>query len=124
MKLQDPANEVTVVERNRPYDTFGWGVVFSDATMQNPTPGRPRVGQTIVDAASATGMTSRSTTRTAASAPAGTVSSASAASTCSTSCRRACEEVGVKLVFETSVQDDQQTAIDYDADLVIASRRR
>jgi anthraniloyl-CoA monooxygenase len=24
-----------VVERNRPYDTFGWGVVFSDATMDN-----------------------------------------------------------------------------------------
>jgi len=23
-----------VVERNRPYDTFGWGVVFSDATME------------------------------------------------------------------------------------------
>ena len=24
-----------MVERNRPYDTFGWGVVFSDATMDN-----------------------------------------------------------------------------------------
>jgi anthraniloyl-CoA monooxygenase len=24
-----------VVERNKPYDTFGWGVVFSDATMDN-----------------------------------------------------------------------------------------
>jgi hypothetical protein len=24
-----------VIERNRPYDTFGWGVVFSDATMAN-----------------------------------------------------------------------------------------
>ncbi|GAI41038.1 unnamed protein product, partial [marine sediment metagenome] len=35
MKLQDPSNEVYVVERNRPYDTFGWGVVFSDATMDN-----------------------------------------------------------------------------------------
>jgi 4-hydroxybenzoyl-CoA thioesterase len=22
-------------ERNRPYDTFGWGVVFSDATLEN-----------------------------------------------------------------------------------------
>ncbi|HET7866000.1 MAG TPA: bifunctional salicylyl-CoA 5-hydroxylase/oxidoreductase, partial [Burkholderiaceae bacterium] len=35
MKQQDPAHQVTVVERNKPYDTFGWGVVFSDQTMQN-----------------------------------------------------------------------------------------
>jgi anthraniloyl-CoA monooxygenase len=33
MKKLDPGHDVTVVERNRPYDTFGWGVVFSDATM-------------------------------------------------------------------------------------------
>ena len=33
MKKLDPSHEITVVERNRPYDTFGWGVVFSDATM-------------------------------------------------------------------------------------------
>ncbi len=33
MKKLHPAHHVTVVERNRPYDTFGWGVVFSDATM-------------------------------------------------------------------------------------------
>ena len=33
MKQQDPTHDITVVERNRPYDTFGWGVVFSDATM-------------------------------------------------------------------------------------------
>src|SRR5690606_23361357 len=35
MKLHDPGNEVTIVERNRPYDTLGWGVVFSDATLDN-----------------------------------------------------------------------------------------
>ena len=33
MKKLDPGHAITVVERNRPYDTFGWGVVFSDATM-------------------------------------------------------------------------------------------
>jgi len=33
MKKSDPAHEITVVERNRPDDTFGWGVVFSDATL-------------------------------------------------------------------------------------------
>lgn len=35
MKLRDPSHEIVVVERNRPYDTFGWGVVFSDQTMEN-----------------------------------------------------------------------------------------
>ena len=35
MKRQNPAHRITVVERNRAYDTFGWGVVFSDATMEN-----------------------------------------------------------------------------------------
>ena len=35
MKLQNPAHDITVVEHNKPYDTFGWGVVFSDATMDN-----------------------------------------------------------------------------------------
>ena len=35
MKKLHPSHDVTVVERNKPYDTFGWGVVFSDATMEN-----------------------------------------------------------------------------------------
>ena len=35
MKLRDPAHDITVVERNRPYDTFGWGVVLSDETLAN-----------------------------------------------------------------------------------------
>jgi anthraniloyl-CoA monooxygenase len=35
MKKENPAHRITVVERNHPYDTFGWGVVFSDATMEN-----------------------------------------------------------------------------------------
>src|SRR5689334_25086374 len=35
LKLADARNVVRVVERNRPYDTFGWGVVFSDQTLGN-----------------------------------------------------------------------------------------
>ena len=35
MKKADPAHEVLVLERNRPDDTFGFGVVFSDATLDN-----------------------------------------------------------------------------------------
>ena len=30
-----PAARIEVYERNRPDDTFGWGVVFSDQTMGN-----------------------------------------------------------------------------------------
>ena len=35
MKRADPAHEVTVIERNAADDTFGWGVVFSDQTLDN-----------------------------------------------------------------------------------------
>ncbi|MEW5852029.1 MAG: bifunctional salicylyl-CoA 5-hydroxylase/oxidoreductase [Myxococcota bacterium] len=33
MKKLDPSHHITVLERNRPDDTFGWGVVFSDETL-------------------------------------------------------------------------------------------
>ncbi len=33
MKLSSHKHQVTVIERNRPDDTFGFGVVFSDATL-------------------------------------------------------------------------------------------
>ncbi|HJS43339.1 MAG TPA: bifunctional salicylyl-CoA 5-hydroxylase/oxidoreductase [Gemmatimonadales bacterium] len=35
MKETDPAHEITILERNRLDDTFGFGVVFSDATQNN-----------------------------------------------------------------------------------------
>ncbi|PCI31544.1 MAG: oxidoreductase [Alphaproteobacteria bacterium] len=35
MKLKNPEHDITVYERNRDNDTFGWGVVFSDQTMDN-----------------------------------------------------------------------------------------
>jgi len=35
LKRRNPAHEVVVVERNRPHDTFGWGVVLSDETLTN-----------------------------------------------------------------------------------------
>ncbi len=34
-RLASPANQVTVLERNGPDDTFGFGVVFSDETLAN-----------------------------------------------------------------------------------------
>ncbi|SOD99535.1 bifunctional salicylyl-CoA 5-hydroxylase/oxidoreductase [Caenispirillum bisanense] len=33
MKLRDPSHEVTVLERNKANDTFGWGVVLSDDAL-------------------------------------------------------------------------------------------
>ena len=35
VKRRFPDWEIAVFERNRPLDTFGWGVVFSDATLGN-----------------------------------------------------------------------------------------
>ena len=35
LKAADSRHDITVLERNRPDDTFGWGVVFSDATLDN-----------------------------------------------------------------------------------------
>jgi len=35
IKLQKPNTDVIVIERNKPADTFGWGVVLSDETLDN-----------------------------------------------------------------------------------------
>src|SRR5881628_3641706 len=35
MKLRDPSHQIEVFERNAPGVTFGWGVVFSDQTVEN-----------------------------------------------------------------------------------------
>ena len=35
LKLRQPDAEVVVLERNKPDDTFGWGVVLSDETLDN-----------------------------------------------------------------------------------------
>ncbi|MCH7345135.1 bifunctional salicylyl-CoA 5-hydroxylase/oxidoreductase [Pelomonas sp. CA6] len=50
MKQQDPANQVTVLERNRPGDTFGWGVVFSDQTLEGLRAADPKTAGQILDA--------------------------------------------------------------------------
>src|SRR5580765_7709067 len=35
MKVRDPAHAIDLFERNQADDTFGWGVVFSDQTVEN-----------------------------------------------------------------------------------------
>ena len=49
MKLRDPRHDVTVFERNRPGDTFGWGVVFSDQTMEKLTANDAISARTMID---------------------------------------------------------------------------
>ena len=41
LKLRNPEHEVEVYERNKPDDTFGWGIVFSDQTVDNITDNDP-----------------------------------------------------------------------------------
>lgn len=119
MKLQNPANEIVVLERNRPYDTFGWGVVFSDATLDNLREADPVSAQTIACEFSRwddidihfKGQSVRS---------AGHGFIGIGRKKLLNILQARCEEVGVKLVFETTVQDDQDVARQYNADLVIA----
>jgi anthraniloyl-CoA monooxygenase len=47
MKLRDPAHDIDLYERNRPDDTFGWGVVFSDQTVDNLIANDPVSGAVI-----------------------------------------------------------------------------
>lgn len=120
MKLQNPAHQVTVVERNRPFDTFGWGVVLSDQTLGNLRVADPVSAQLIGDAFNHwddvevffKGRSVRS----------------GGHGFCGIGRKRLlnilqerCLALGVELVFETDVQDDQAIAAQYQADLVVAS---
>jgi len=49
MKLRDPAHEVTVLERNRASDTFGWGVVLSDDALDRMQRNDPQSTAAIRD---------------------------------------------------------------------------
>jgi anthraniloyl-CoA monooxygenase len=49
MKLRYPAHEIEVFERNLRGVTFGWGVVFSDLTVDNIKRNDPVSARTIID---------------------------------------------------------------------------
>jgi anthraniloyl-CoA monooxygenase len=49
MKLRSPEHEITVIERNRPDDTFGWGVVFSDGVVADLAKNDWQSAQKITD---------------------------------------------------------------------------
>ena len=47
LKKSDPARRIEVFERNRPDDTFGFGVVFSDATLEEVAEADPATFRAI-----------------------------------------------------------------------------
>ncbi len=117
MKQRDAGHDVTVVERNKPYDTFGWGVVFSDATMDNMRIWDPETADEIQAAFNHwDDIELLFKGRTIRSGGHGFVGIGRKKLLNILQAR--CERLGVKLVFETDVDSDTAYA---DADLVIAS---
>lgn len=116
MKRQDPSHEVTVIERNAPTDTFGWGVVFSDQTLGALQKADPKTAAQILDAFNHwDDIDVHFQGRTICSSGHGF---------CGIGRRRLlnilqdrCAELGVKLRFSTECPDDA----DVDADLIIAA---
>ena len=51
LKRDDPSHRVTVYERNRVEDTFGFGVVFSDETLENVGEADPETNRAMAAAA-------------------------------------------------------------------------
>ena len=117
MKKLNPAHDITVVERNKAYDTFGWGVVFSDATMDNMRVWDPVSAAEIQQAFNHwDDIETHIKGEVIRSGGHGFVGIGRKKLLNILQAR--CEALGVKLVFEADVQSDE----DYpDADLIIAS---
>ena len=117
MKSRNPAHQITVVERNRPYDTFGWGVVLSDATMQSMRQWDPQTAEAIEVAFNHwddielifKGRKIRTT---------GHGFVGIGRKKMLNILQDRCVELGVELVFEREVESDEEFA---DADLIISS---
>jgi anthraniloyl-CoA monooxygenase len=117
MKQQDAAHQVIVVERNKPYDTFGWGVVFSDQTLGNLQAADPPSAAQILDAFNHWDDIEVNI-RGARITSGGHGFCGIGRKRLLNILQKRCEEVGVELVFETDVKEAEAYA---DADLVIAS---
>jgi anthraniloyl-CoA monooxygenase len=117
MKARHPEHSVTVVERNKPYDTFGWGVVFSDQVVDAITKADPKSAAIIADAFNHwddielrfKGETIRTT---------GHGFIGIGRKHLLNILQERCEELGVELAFEREVDSDLEFP---DADLIIAS---
>ncbi|MFM7003635.1 MAG: FAD-dependent monooxygenase, partial [Limnohabitans sp.] len=119
MKLRHPDHKITVLERNKPYDTFGWGVVFSDATMSRLQVADPVTASEILGsfnhwddiAVHFQGETMRS---------GGHGFCGIGRKRLLNILQKRCEALGVELVFEAEVDAHADIAAQYQADLVIA----
>jgi len=120
LKKLQPTSEITVLERNRPFDTFGWGVVLSDQTLANLRAADAPTAQLI-------GEAFNHWDDIEVFFKGGRVRSGGHGF-CGIGRKRLlnilqerCLDLGVKLVFECDAADDQTLAAQYGADLVIAS---
>ena len=120
MKRQAPNHRVIVLERNRPFDTFGWGVVLSDQTLAN-------LHAADAESAALIGGAFNHWDDIDVHFKGRAVRSGGHGF-CGIGRKRLlnilqerCLALGVELVFEADVQDDQAAAAQYAADLVIAS---
>jgi anthraniloyl-CoA monooxygenase len=119
MKQQQPGARIVVVERNKPFDTFGWGVVLSDQTLANLQVADPVTGQLIGDALNhwddiELHFKERSVRST------GHGFCGIGRKHLLNILQERCQQLGVELVFELDVDDERALAAQYDADLVIA----
>ena len=112
-----PDAEVIVGERNRPHDTFGWGVVFSDQTLGNLARADPPTYEAI--------LSSFKHWDTIDVHFKGSIITSGGHGFAGIARKRLlnilqdrCAELGVELLFRTEVQDDTLYA---GADLVVAS---
>ena len=120
MKKLDPTNEITILERNRPYDTFGWGVVFSDQTLSNFVRADEPTARTILQSFNHWDDIDVRINNTSIISGGHGFCGIGRKRLLNILQERA-EGLGVKLVFETDIKDDQEAAREYGADLVIAA---
>jgi anthraniloyl-CoA monooxygenase len=117
MKKQDPSHQVAVVERNKPYDTFGWGVVFSDQTLGNLQAADPQTASEILGAFNHWDDIEVNI-RGEKFVSGGHGFCGIGRKRLLNILQKRCEDLGVKLVFEADVKGDEQFP---EADLIIAS---
>lgn len=120
MKKLDPSNEITILERNRPYDTFGWGVVFSDQTLSNFVRADEPTARTILQSFNHWDDIDVRINSTSIISGGHGFCGIGRKRLLNILQQRA-EGLGVKLVFEADIKDDQEAARQYGADLVIAA---
>ncbi len=120
LKKRNPQDRVVVIERNRPFDTFGWGVVFSDATLENlKRADLPTAEQIIHEFNHWDDIDIHIGSTTIRSGGHGFIGIGRKKML--NILQQRCLDLGVELVFETVAEDDQAIAQQYDADLLIAS---